>query len=162
MRRWQEICSKLSLTLDLHRVIQSLGLERPLRSSSPSISPALPSPPIDCVPKQHSSVSFKPLQGWLPHLCPGHLFQCLNTLSVKEFFPVSNLNLPWNNLSHFLMPCYLGAETKPHLATTYFQAVVGSNKVPLSLIFSRLKSPIILAILKHGRSIKAKKSDPHL
>ena len=31
----------------------------------------------------------------------GSLFQCLTTLSVKKFFLISNLNLPWCNLKPF-------------------------------------------------------------
>ncbi|KAK4824091.1 hypothetical protein QYF61_010602 [Mycteria americana] len=31
----------------------------------------------------------------------GSLFQCLTTLSVKKFFLISNLNLPWHNLRPF-------------------------------------------------------------
>ena len=31
----------------------------------------------------------------------GSLFQCLTTLSVKKFFPIPNLNLPWHNLRPF-------------------------------------------------------------
>ena len=31
----------------------------------------------------------------------GTLFQCLTTLSVKTFFLISNLNLPWFNLRPF-------------------------------------------------------------
>ncbi|KAK4823315.1 hypothetical protein QYF61_000917 [Mycteria americana] len=31
----------------------------------------------------------------------GSLFQCLTTVSVKEFFLISNLNLPWRNLRPF-------------------------------------------------------------
>ena len=45
----------------------------------------------------------------------GILFQCLTTLSVKKFFLISNLNLPWLNLRPFHLilsparrdqPCY--------------------------------------------------------
>jgi len=31
----------------------------------------------------------------------GSLFQCFTTLSVKKFFLISNLNLPWHNLRPF-------------------------------------------------------------
>ena len=61
----------------------------------------------------------------------GSLFQCLTTLLVK-FFLLSNLNLPWCNLRPFplvLSTCYLREETNSHLATTFFQVVVESDKV---------------------------------
>ena len=40
------------------------------------------------------------------------------------------------------IPSYLGEETKTHLTTTSFQAVVESDKISLSLRFSRLNKPI--------------------
>jgi len=72
------------------------------------------------------------------------LFQCLTTLLVKKFLLISNLNLPWHNLRLFplvLVTCYLGKDTDPHFATTSFQVVVESDKVPLSLLFSKLNNP---------------------
>jgi len=41
-----------------------LGWKRTLRSSSPTTNPTLPSPPLNHVPKCHSYMSFKYLQGW--------------------------------------------------------------------------------------------------
>jgi len=48
----------------------------------------------------------------------GSLFQCFTTLSVKKFFLISNLNLPWCNLRPF-----------PLLTTTSFQVAVEGDKV---------------------------------
>jgi len=58
------------------------------------------------------------------------LFQCLNTLPIKKFFLISNLNLPWHNLRPLSLVHHLGEETKTHLTTSSFQVVVESNKVP--------------------------------
>ncbi|NWI67659.1 AFF3 protein, partial [Todus mexicanus] len=41
-----------------------LGWKRPLRSSSPTVSPVLPNPPLNHVPKHHICTSFKYLQEW--------------------------------------------------------------------------------------------------
>lgn len=59
-----------------------------------------------------------------------NLFQCLTTFSMKAFFLVSNLNLPWYNMMLFLLALsllHLEKETIPHLATTYFWGVVGTK-----------------------------------
>ncbi|KAK4826037.1 hypothetical protein QYF61_003936 [Mycteria americana] len=40
------------------------GWKRPLRSSSPTVNLALPSPPLHHVPKHHIYMPFKYLQGW--------------------------------------------------------------------------------------------------
>jgi len=46
----------------------------------------------------------------------GSLFQCLTTLSVKKFFQISNLNLPWRNLRPFpLILSPVTSETNPAL-----------------------------------------------
>jgi len=36
----------------------------------------------------------------------GSLFQCLTTLSVKKFFLISNLNLPWHSLRPYVHVSY--------------------------------------------------------
>ena len=52
--------------------------KRPLRSSSPTVSPSSPCP-LNHVPQCHISAILKHLQGeWLHHL-PGQLCQCINT-----------------------------------------------------------------------------------
>lgn len=63
------------------------------------------------------------------------------------FFIISGPNFPWCNLSPFLYctTWYLGGESAPHLATPSFQAAVTSNKVTLSVLFSRLNTPGSLA-----------------
>ncbi|PKU44635.1 hypothetical protein llap_5071 [Limosa lapponica baueri] len=59
-------------------------------------------------------------------------FQCLITLLVKKFFPISILNLPWHNLRPFpLVPSPVPWEKRltPPLATPTFQVVTESEKV---------------------------------
>ncbi|KAK4820022.1 hypothetical protein QYF61_017695 [Mycteria americana] len=57
----------------------------------------------------------------------GSLVQCLITLSVKTFFPISSLNLPWRNLRPFPLVLWLG--------------VVESNKVSPQPPFLQAKQP---------------------
>uniref|UniRef100_A0A803VZZ8 WD repeat domain 31 n=1 Tax=Ficedula albicollis TaxID=59894 RepID=A0A803VZZ8_FICAL len=72
----------------------------------------------------------------------GSLCQCLTTLLAKKFSPTSNLNLSWHNLRPFpLIACSLGAEPDPHLAAPSCQGDVESQKIPPSLLFSRLNKP---------------------
>ena len=49
-------------------------------------------------PEHHIQTVFIHIQGWWLNHLPGSLFQCLATLSVKKFFLIPNLNLPWHNL----------------------------------------------------------------
>ena len=64
----------------------------------------------------------------------GSLFQCLTTLSVKKFFLISNLNLPWQNLRPLPLILSLVIQEKgPNtcLTTASFQVVVvETSKVP--------------------------------
>lgn len=78
-----------------------------LRSPSPTTNPALPTPPLNHIPKHHIHKSFKSLQGWWLHHCPGSLLQCPTTLSVKEFSLISNLNLFCATWGCFLLFCPL-------------------------------------------------------
>lgn len=50
-------------------------------------------------------------------------FQCLITLTVKNFFRLSHLSILWGSLrlSSCPVPGFLGEEVIPHLATTSFQ-----------------------------------------
>ena len=59
----------------------------------------------------------------------GNLFQCLTTLSVKKFFLISNLNLPWHTWRHFSLSCQQWEGTNPALSVSTFQILEGSNKV---------------------------------
>ncbi|KAK4833022.1 LOW QUALITY PROTEIN: hypothetical protein QYF61_027404 [Mycteria americana] len=72
----------------------------------------------------------------------GSLFQCLITLSVNKFFPVSNLNLPWHNLRPFSLVLLLVALEK-RLTPTSLQppVVVESNKVSPQPPFLQAKQP---------------------
>ncbi|KAK4826742.1 hypothetical protein QYF61_010995 [Mycteria americana] len=56
----------------------------------------------------------------------GSLFQCLITLSLKTFFLISNLNLPWHKIRLFSLVLSLATwekVTNTHLATTSFQTL---------------------------------------
>lgn len=76
------------------QVLQSqnrLGWKRTLRSLSPTFNSALPSPPLNHVPKRHIDMSVKHLQQKRLNL--GSLFQAVSTLSVKKLFLIFKLNL---------------------------------------------------------------------
>ncbi|KAK4818647.1 hypothetical protein QYF61_016618 [Mycteria americana] len=65
----------------------------------------------------------------------GTLFQCLTTLSVKNFFRNIQSKPPLEQLeaiSSYPVTCYLGEETNTHLTTTSFQAK--QPKVPQLLL----------------------------
>ncbi|KAK4810503.1 hypothetical protein QYF61_004283 [Mycteria americana] len=68
--------------------------KRPLRSSSPTVNPTPPCL-LNHVLKRHIYTDGDSTTSL------GSLFQCLTTLSVKKFFLISNLNLPWHNLRPF-------------------------------------------------------------
>lgn len=62
----------------------------------------------------------------------GSLFRCWITLSVKDFFLMSKLNLPWHSSMVFLLVLSffsLGEEADPYLTTTFFQEAVESNEI---------------------------------
>ena len=61
---------------NFHRLIESLELEETFKRHLVQL-PCLES-----------------LQGWDINHITGNLFQCLTTLTVKDFFLISNLNLP--------------------------------------------------------------------
>jgi len=67
----------------------------------------------------------------------GSLFQCFTTLSVKKFFLISNLNLPWHNLRPLLLVLLLATwEKRP---TPSSHVVVDSDKVSSQLPFLQAK-----------------------
>ncbi|KAK4813337.1 hypothetical protein QYF61_026500 [Mycteria americana] len=105
--------------------------KRPLRSPSPTVNLALPSPSLNHIPKHHIYTSFKHLQGCDSTL--GSLYQCLATLSVKKFFLISNLNLPWRNLRPFSLVL---SRHPPH-----YNLLSGSNKVSPQPPFLQAKQP---------------------
>ena len=60
----------------------------------------------------------------------GSLFQCLTTLSLKNFFLISNLNLTQlEAIASCPITSYLGEAANTCLTTTSFQVVIESNKV---------------------------------
>ena len=74
----------------------------------------------------------------------GSLSNDLTTLSVKKFFLISNLNLPWCNLRPFPLVLLLVTwenRLRHPPATTSFQVVVESNKVSPEPPFLQAKQP---------------------
>ena len=66
--------------------------------------------------------------------------ECLRTLSVKKFFLISSLNLPWPNLR--LFPLVLSASEKrpTTLSLQSFFRYLKRARSPLNLLFPRLNS----------------------
>ncbi|KAK4807409.1 LOW QUALITY PROTEIN: hypothetical protein QYF61_001172 [Mycteria americana] len=92
------------------------GWKRPLRSSNPTINLTLPSPPLQHVPKHLSQTSFKYLQGWGLHHCPGQPLPVLDNPFREVKFPNIQSKPPLAQLeaiSSRPMACYLGEETDP-------------------------------------------------
>ena len=83
------------LRLADHRII---GWERLLRSSVPTICPT-PSCLLNHISQSATSTHFlNTYRDGDSTASLGSLFQCLTTLSVKKFFLISSLNLPWCSL----------------------------------------------------------------
>lgn len=66
--------------------IGSLGWENPLRPLSPSIPPALPSPPLNCVPRFPSTYLLNPSRDGNSTTAQGSLCQGWTTLLGNKFF----------------------------------------------------------------------------
>ncbi|KAK4826190.1 hypothetical protein QYF61_006134, partial [Mycteria americana] len=109
-----------------------LGWKRPLRSSSPTVNLALPSPPLYHVPKHLIQTAFKYLQEWGLNHFPGQPVPMLDNPFRDKIFPNTQPKPPLVQLeaiSSRPISCHLGEETDPHLTTASFQVVVESNKV---------------------------------
>ena len=79
----------------------------------------------------------------------GNLFQCLTTLTIEDFFVISNLNLPSLSLKPF--PLFLSTQTLlKSLSSSFlylpFNMYLPFIRSPQSLLFSRLNSPSSLSL----------------
>ncbi|KAK4806266.1 hypothetical protein QYF61_013410 [Mycteria americana] len=132
-----------------------LGWKGPLRSSSPTVSLTLTSPPLNHVPKHHIYMAFKYLQGWRLNHFPGQPVPMLDNPFGEEIFPNIQSKPPLAQLEAISSPpitCYLGEETDPHLSTASFQVVVESDKVSPQPPFlqtkqSQLPQPLLIRLL---------------
>jgi len=79
----------------IHRIVELLRLERPLRPSGPSHQPTPP-----CPLTTHCHIHAVPRGQWL-HQRLRQPVHSLTTLLERKFFLISNLNLPWCNLRPF-------------------------------------------------------------
>ncbi|KAJ7415365.1 hypothetical protein WISP_78556 [Willisornis vidua] len=115
------------------------------------MQPAMPSPPPNHVPKCHSHSLLNTSRDGVFTASLGILFQYLTTLSMTNFFLISNVHLSWHNLRPIplvlLLVC-LGEESSLHLAITSFQGLVESNEItPHNLLCFRLNNPSSLQLL---------------
>ena len=126
-----------------------IGWKRPLRSSSPTSHPTTPCL-LNHILKWHIYMFFKHLQGWgLNHL-PGQPVPMPEHSFSKEIFPNIQSKPPLRQLQAIAshpIASYLGEETNTRLTTTSFQAVVGSNKVPLQPPLLQNKQPRLPQLL---------------
>lgn len=76
----------------------------------------------------------------------GSLFQCLSNLTVKNFFLLSSLTIPWHSFVHSRISCrqLWWAETDTFLCTSPHQEFVGTHEVTSGHLFSKLDKPSIL------------------
>lgn len=81
----------------MNRIIEILMLEKLLKSNLCPNTTTF----TNCFLKCHNYSFSELVQGWWLHHFLGSPFQCLNTLSVKKSFLISNLHLHWHNLKPF-------------------------------------------------------------
>ncbi|KAK4832220.1 hypothetical protein QYF61_021067, partial [Mycteria americana] len=120
------------------------GWKRPLRSSSPTVNLALPSPPLNMSLSTTSTRLLNTSRDGNSTTSLGSLFQCLTTLSVNKFFLISNLNPPWCNLRPFPLVLSLVTWEKrptPTWLQPPYRQLKRAGRFPLSLLFSRLNNP---------------------
>ena len=82
-------------------IIESFRLKKTFDIMHPTINLTLPSPPLSHVPKCHIYSLLNTSRDGDSTTSLGSLFQGLITLSVKNFFLISNLNLLWCNFRPF-------------------------------------------------------------
>ena len=76
-----------------------LGWKRPLKSLSPTVNLALPSPPLNHVPKCHVYMSFKYLQEWWINHFPGQpVPKPDDPFGEETWRSVQSLRAYWGNL----------------------------------------------------------------
>ena len=87
----------------------------------------------------------------------GSLCQCLTIFSVKTFFLISNLNLPWCNLRPLaLILSPVTSENRPTpLTAVTFQVFEDSNKVSPQPSFPQTKQPQFLQPVLVGHILQA-------
>ena len=112
-------------------IIESLSLEKPLRSSRPTITPHPPCP-LTHVPQSHIYTVLEYLQGsWIHHL-PEQPVPVHHLSFWEEIFPNIQTEPPLAQLQA-IPSCsttsFTGEEANVHRTTASFQRVVGSNKV---------------------------------
>ena len=110
--------------------------------------------PLDQVTQSPIQPGFECFQEGPSTASLGNQFQCLTTLSVKNFFLISCLNLPSSSLKTFplflLVYALLKSPYPPFLQApfSYWEATI---RYLQSLPFSSLKSPSYLSLSSQGR-----------
>ena len=86
---------------------------------------------------------------------PGEPIPVLNNLSVKKFFLISDLNLPWCSLRPFLLILPPVRRYQPCSAAITFQVFEEGNKVSPQPPLPQTKQPQFLQSLLIGRILPA-------
>ena len=123
--------------------------KRPLISSSPAIHPTPPCL-LNHIPKRHSYMVFEHLQGWWLNRLSGQPGPMSDHSFSTEVFPNIQSKPPLMQLEAIAscpIASYLGEETNTRLATTSFQVVVESYKVPAEPPLLQTKRPQLLQVL---------------
>ena len=100
------------------KIIQSLRLEKTSKIIKSNHQPNTTVPTKPCPELPHLYIFRTPPRMATPSLPWAGLFQCLTTLSVKKFFLISNLKLPWHNLRLFPIVLSIVSHFFPPHSTT--------------------------------------------
>ena len=88
------ISLRITVSLELERTLKGHWVHQPCNEQGhpqlKQVAQSLVQPGLEC------------LHGWGIHHIPDNLYQCLTTLTAKDFFLMSNLNLPSLNYYSFL------------------------------------------------------------
>ena len=123
-----------------HRII---GWKRPLRSSSPTITPKPPCL-LNHILKCHFYTFFKHLQGWELHHFPAQPVLMPDHSFSKEIFPNIQSKPPLTQLEAIAscpITSYMGEETNTCLTINSFQVVVERDKVSSQPPLLQTKQP---------------------
>lgn len=108
----------------------------------------IPNPSHEQVHLQTEEVAQSPIQPGFEHLhewdihnFPGNLFQCLTTLTEKNFISISNITLPSLSLKLFPLALSLPTFVPYQFSWNHHLGTGRCCKSPCSLFFSRLDNP---------------------
>ena len=123
---------------EYHRIIEWPGLERTSVIEFQPPCYVQGCQPPDQAAQSHIQPGLECLQGWGIHSLLGQPVQCVTTLCVKNFFLISNLNLPCLILRPFPLVLSLSAHVNNHAHSCLyapFKYWKTTMRSPRSLLF---------------------------